>query len=547
MAFNLSSKKTAAPKNGGVPMVLAASRAEHSDYGLDPFIAFVNTFPHKLTKKLLAQYFESKAKENGEERFTIYGLRKIESILVNEFGKDFVAVAHPDTVHRFIGPKTRILGISTMDPVGLAYVSTTYNSLIGFGGDSMNAKEFRYLLSRPAVQKYRKNFKILVGGQGVWQIKDSGWQDELGIDYLFHGEGEAELIPVVKKILAGKKLPKYINAKRPDYNKTKMPIIKNAASYGMVEITRGCGRGCAFCTPTMKTRLSIPLDQIMEEVKVNVRDGSDMIFCATEDAFLWKTKKRFVPNTKELVRLYGSIANYPGVEYIQIAHAAIAPVLADKHLLEELTPILMPKTRWGPGYKKGYKKPFITLEIGIESGSSKVMKQHMAGKALPFSVDEWPDVAVQGIGMFNDHDWWPLGTLMTGLPGETEDDLVKTIELVDDLMDSKSFLVPLLFIPLEDAILGNERRVDLDYLSELQWEFIARCWKHNMEFWAPNSKWTWSSLMFMVYWSYTLWKHGPQSMRPVMRMLGLPDRLVGGYIGKGCDPAYCTDSEIEVK
>jgi hypothetical protein len=29
-----------------------------------------------------------------------------------------------------------------MDPMGLAYVSTTYNSLIGFGGESLNAFEF---------------------------------------------------------------------------------------------------------------------------------------------------------------------------------------------------------------------------------------------------------------------------------------------------------------------------------------------------------------------------------------------------------------------
>lgn len=533
------------PEDGGRLIVLTASRAEMADYGLDPFIAFVNTFPHRLTRKILQKHFIPRPMENGQERFAIYGIRKIESLLVDEFGEENVAVAHPDTLHQFIGPKTRVLGISTMDPVGLAYVSTTYNSLIGFGGDSMNAEEFRYLLSRPAIKKYRRNIKIIVGGQGVWQIRDSGWQDTLGIDYLFHGEAEEDLIPTIKAIIEGKKLPKYINAKHPDYSKVKIPTIKRAASYGMVEITRGCGRGCAFCTPTMKTRLSLPLDHIMKEVAVNVRYGSEMIFLATEDLFLWNTKTNFVPDEKKIHRMLSTIASYPGVKYIQVSHTAIAPILANKKAIEVVAPILLEKTRWTPEYKRTYKQPFITTEVGIESGSPRIMEKYMRGKALPLDVRKWPEIVVEGIGLYNDYDWWPLCTLMTGLPGETEADLTKTLELVDDLMDSKTFLVPLLFIPLEDAILGKERRVDLDYLSELQWEFITRCWKHNIDFWAPQTRWYLGPLLFGIYWMYTFWKHGPMSMRPFLKMMGFPERFVGGYIGKECQRHYCLGEKNE--
>lgn len=527
------------PEDGGRRIVLTASRAEMADFGMDPFTAFYNTFPHKLVRRAVEKYFRSRPNPDGTERFALYGLRKVEALLKERYGDD-VVVAHPDNLHRFIGPRTELVGISTMDPVGLAYVSTTYNSIIGFGGISMNAVEFKALLNHPAIQRYRKNFKILVGGAGVWQIRDSGWQKELGIDYLFRGEAEESLLEVVDKILRGEKLPPYIVGKPPDYTKTEIPLIQGAASYGMVEITRGCGRGCQFCTPTMRRRISFPLEHIMKEVEVNVRGGSEMIFLATEDAFLWNTHPNFVPNREALVRLYSSIASYPGVRYIQISHAAIAPVLADRKLLDELTPILLPKTLYTPEYKKTYRRPFVTVEVGIESGSPRIMERYMRGKALPFSVDRWPELVVEGIGEYNDHEWWPLCTLMTGLPGEREEDLLQTLNLIDDLKGAKVFLVPLFFIPLEEAILGKERRADLKNITELQWEFIARCWSQNIDFWAPQVRYYIGPASLAIYLTYLMWTHGPQALRPLLKFAGFPERLVGGYVGKGCEVSYCT-------
>ena len=36
-----------------------------------------------------------------------------------------------------------------------------------------------------------------------------------------------------------------------------------------IEIMRGCGRGCHFCSPTMRIRHSFPIDHIMKEVEIN--------------------------------------------------------------------------------------------------------------------------------------------------------------------------------------------------------------------------------------------------------------------------------------
>jgi radical SAM superfamily enzyme YgiQ (UPF0313 family) len=525
----------------GVPIVLAASRAEANEYGNNPFSAFICTFPKKLSGYVLKEHLENlETNSDGSAKRSIYGVRKVESMLIDEFGAENVVVAHYDQLDKFIGKKTKVFGVSTMDPMGLAYVSTTYNSLIGFGGEALNAAEFEKLMNHPAIKKYKPN--VVVGGQGAWQISEAKAQERLGIDCLFYGEGEKDIVDFFKKLMKGEKLPKIFQAGKTD--RENVPIIKHAASYGMVEIMRGCGRGCAFCSPTMRNRHSFSLDHIMNEVEVSIKEGTKSIFTVTEDIFLYKCKKNFIPNTPEVIKLYKTIANYPGVEYILLSHASFAPVLYDEKLLDELSPILLEKTKWTPKESKLYKRPFVSVEMGIETGSVRLMKKYMKGKALPFSVDNWPELVVESIGKLNDYDWWPLCTIMTGQPDETEDDVIATINLIDELKahNAKMFYTPVLFIPLKEALLGNCARSNLDNLTELQWEVLARCWKNNIDFWNPDMKKIYGPAFFAVHWLYARWKHGKKSTRPMLRLSGFP---VSQKIGRPCNPNLCGSNNFK--
>jgi radical SAM superfamily enzyme YgiQ (UPF0313 family) len=526
-----------AKHSSGYPIVLTASRAEANEFDNNPFAAFLCTFPYKLSGLALRAHLEHLTTNlDGSAQRTIYGLRKVEAMLIDAFGEDAVVVAHYDQLDKFIGKDTKIVAISSMDPMGLAYVSTTYNSLIGFGGESLNSSEFKKLITHPAIMQYKP--KIIVGGAGSWQISEAGMQKEFGVDVLFQGEGEADLVNVIQKMMNNEPVPPYFIAKKP--NRKTIPLIKHAASYGMVEITRGCGRGCQFCSPTNRTKYSVPLDNIMKEVEVNIKGGVSSIFTVTEDIFLYKSKPGFLPNRKEIVNLYKTIASYPGVDHILLSHASLAPVIYDRKLLEELSPILLEKTRWTPELNKSYPKRFVSVEVGIETGSVRLMKKYMKGKALPYSVDQWPELVVQGVGIMNDHDWWPLCTIMTGQPDETEDDVRATLDLIDDLRahQAKMFYTPVLFIPLKDAVLGNFRRTNLKNLSELQWEVIARCWKNNIDFWAPDMRWLYNPMFFFSHWLYARWKHGKKATVPMMHLAGFP---IAQKTDRPCTIDYCQD------
>ena len=472
----------------GYKIVLTASRAEMSQYGPekglspDEFEAFMCTFPRIFTQLYLKRFLKPLNSPDGRVKFAPYSLRKVEAVLANHYGAREVIVCHPDNLNECVGRRTELVGISTMDPLGLAYVSTTYNSLIGVGGESVNAYEFKKLLDRIKKLKKRYGFKVVVGGEAVWQIELSGKQAVLGIDHLVSGRSEEELSTTVERILDGSE-EKVIRFKGIDYSQTKIPVIQAPAIYGDIEITRGCGRGCAFCSPNLTRKDSVSHEDVMNEVKVNIDGGSEMIFTITEDMFLYKSKPMFHPNREEIVKLYQSIADYPGVRFIHLSHATIAPVLADKKLLPELAPILVSKSN-----RELYGKKFSTVEIGIESGSVNIMKRYMRGKARPFEVDNWPHIVKEGIAAFNENSIYPLCTIVVGWPGETEEDAAQTARLIEDLRDQGAimFYTPIIFTPIEKTPLGRSKRIGLKDLTETHLNIVERCWEYNVDIWGSQ-------------------------------------------------------------
>jgi radical SAM superfamily enzyme YgiQ (UPF0313 family) len=539
--------------NGGALIVLTASAPEISDYREkpndvpNPFMAFTSAFPNRIVprKILRNRWFHPEENPDHTAKYMPLGLRKVESILLKEFPEEDVKVVHPESLHHWVGPRTKVLGVNTMNPLGLAYVDTTYSSIIGFGGESINSAEFKHTVFHPNVLEH--NPTIIVGGGGAWQIDRANMFEEFGISSIMMGECENQIIPAFKKAIAGERLPRVIKGGKPKVED--IPHIKHRSTYGLVEIMRGCGRMCQFCSPTLRKKISFPADYILEEVRRNVAEGSNMAFTVTEDLFLYDSLPGFVPNRESIVNLYRSIAEVPGIDYIQISHSSLVPAIYDEQMIEELTHILLPKTLWNRKDHPFYKDDFISVEVGIETGSTRIMKEIMPNKAKPYSIDDWPELVTQAVGIMNDHQWYPLATIMTGMPGETEDDTIATLELLDDLKGTKMFFTPLLFIPLEDCLLNKSRVVPLDHLSDLQWDFISTCWNYNVDYWFPRYipyRITLVLGTIMVYYFYYRWKHGPRVARHAWKVAGFPEGfwpngLVKGRVVGGCDPAMCVE------
>jgi radical SAM superfamily enzyme YgiQ (UPF0313 family) len=267
----------------------------------------------------------------------------------------------------------------------------------------------------------------------------------------------------------------------------------------------------------MRRRHSFPLEHIMQEVELNAKNGTRMIILASEDIFLYRCNNKFLPNRQAISELINSIAAVQGVEFIQPAHAALAPVICDPEMIEEIGPVLREKSYWVTNETR-----HSSVEVGIETGSVRLMKKFMPGKMLPFKPEEWHDVVTKAIEIMNENYIWPLATLIVGLPEETEDDTTATLELVDKLKHSKLFFVPLLFTSEDECMLREARHMDLKHLTPLQWELLATCWRHNIEIFATDlAQWPSRLVAMFSYVLYYRWKHGKKSLQPLLKLSGM--------------------------
>jgi len=514
----LGLEKILSRENEGREVVLTSSWVEMSDFKLNPFIAFTGGFPYVVPLSLLRKrwYPPTPELENGVAKFAPYGLRKLQALLERE-GLEIV-VCTPARLKDFVGKRTKLVGVSTMDPLGIGFVSRTYTSILGFK-QSISAREFLVLIRLLKRLKKKYGFKLVVGGAGAWQIPYAGMQEQLDVDLVVVGEAEGA-VEELRKLLRGEEVSKVIYARRAEMEE--VPAITMPSLFGVVEITRGCGKGCQFCSPTMRKFYSFPLERVLEEVRLNAKAGTRMITLQTDDIFLYYHLRKFVPNREKIAKLVGEVAKVEGVEYLQVAHASLPPVVYDPKLIEEISPILVEKSRW-----KCRGKKVASPEVGIETGSLRLLKKYMKGKALPLKPEDWHEIVTKGIEILNKNDIYPLATLLVGLPGETEEDVKQTLELLEKLEGMGVFLVPLLFTSEEDCMLRRTKEVRSEELGRLYWEFFGRCWRHNIMVWSPGTE----SRLRMVAPLYPLfykWRFGDRAWHAYQILAGFenPTRAV---------------------
>jgi len=259
-----------------------------------------------------------------------------------------------------------------------------------------------------------------------------------------------------------------------------IPVIRGATIDGVVEIARGCGRGCDFCVPTMRLYRCLPMDHILKEVEVNVKAGRNPLLHA-EDVLRYGAKSIEV-NKRAVINLFRSVKNHPGVNGVGISHFALASVASALDVVEEISNILgVDEKNWFSG------------QTGIETGSPELMKRHMRGKCKPFMPEEWPQVVLRAFEILSDNNWVPCSTLIMGLPGETEKDVEHTISLVEKLRPFKSLIVPLFLVAM-GGLKGKTKSFTLEKMTAKHTELFLMCWEHNIK-WAPILIKEWSALV----------------------------------------------------
>ena len=247
-------------------VVLTADSSLMSDYRHNEFLGFGTCAPPNVIPDMLYKWliFPPIKTREGMPVAAPYGLRKVEAQLLKE-GFNVSTVA-PDHLAKHIG-NAKALGIHVMDPFGLGPASSTMATI--FKKEPFLAQYFRALLSSQALRKARKHgMRIIVGGPGAWQFRyRPEFVKKYGIDCIIEGEGEKVVGKMFRSALDGEKLPALYEAgtgESPSIEE--IPDIVGPSINGLIEIGRGCCRGCKFCSVTLRPLRSYPIDKILHEM-----------------------------------------------------------------------------------------------------------------------------------------------------------------------------------------------------------------------------------------------------------------------------------------
>ncbi|MFA7397797.1 MAG: radical SAM protein [Candidatus Bathyarchaeia archaeon] len=466
-------------KKNGAEIILTADRTLMSNYHQNEFLGFGTCAPPNFIPEWIYSYlfFPPLKTKRGQLGVAPYGLRKTEAQLLKEGFK--VNVVYPKSLKRQL-KNAKVIGIHTMDPFGLGPASSTLSAL--FKKEPYLAKHFQSLLKSPEIQNAKRNgVKVVVGGPGAWQFRyREGSLNELSIDCVVEGEGENVVGKLFRAAIEGKELPRIYEVGQDEVPSIEeIPEIEKPSINGLIEIGRGCCRGCQFCNVTLRPLRWYPIEKIERELSVNLDSGKVKSTCLhAEDVMLYGSNNT-TPNNEKLLSLHELVVKQ--CNDISWSHCSLAAIASAPKLFHEISEIILQKQSWWG------------VEIGIETGSPEIAKKIMPAKAHPFSADKWYDVVVEGMGLAHDNNLVPACTLIVGLPDEKEEDIIRTMDLVDELKDMRSLIVPLFFVPLGN--LTSKNWFKKTNLSERHKELLIQCaehdfyWVDNLVDWSIKGKW----------------------------------------------------------
>jgi radical SAM superfamily enzyme YgiQ (UPF0313 family) len=463
-----------------VDFVISTDRCLVSHHHGRVFLGFAATGPALGVPERVWKWVSCPAPgvdEHGRPRVAPYGLRKIEAAL-----QDAGFNAHiidPDYVAYYVTHGAKALLIGHHDYFAFGPPSNEWWLITG--REPVNRRSFISFISQPEIweAKRTRGLKVIVGGPSVWQWE--AWPESLKrwpVDTLVDGEAEKVVVELAEKVLAGEELPrKVVVPPKESPSIEEIPDIKAPASGGLVEIMRGCPRGCKFCSVTQRPLRFMPLDKIEREVIVNLEGGTGTITLHSEDVLLYGADV-VRPRAEPLLRLHERVVRLLDKYRAGFAwsHASLAAVkYAEEHgrIVSRISDIVL----------DGDLRKFFGVEVGIETGSVRLAKQIMPAKAAPYPAEQWPDIVEDAFAILTDNNIIPAATFILGLPGETEDDVYATIELLDRLRPYPSLIVPMFFVPM--GALKDKEGFKRSHLKPYHIEAMLASARHSIR-WAKE-------------------------------------------------------------
>ena len=280
--------------------------------------------------------------------------------------------------------------------------------------------------------------KLVLGGPGAWQVAgNESVRRELGIDHVITGYAEPNAPAVFHDLLAGKPLPAVISGAwqagspiprhlRPDDHGRGRTLARVRVEL-LVLHHRANADG-----PTCRRKRS------WRTVRTNLSTGNTSIAVLSEDFFRYGAEGLRV-NPEALISLLQALRQLPGLRLIQIDHANVASIAQyGNEQLRLIHDLLVGNNR----------HRYLWVNVGIETASGQLLRDiGAAGKMNQCPPGQWGEHCAEQLGRLCRAGFFPLASLMLGLPGETDEHLRQTLAWVESLGDQSLAIFPMLHAP----------------------------------------------------------------------------------------------------
>ena len=273
-----------------------------------------------------------------------------------------------------------------------------------------DAKEesIQYILEMAELRKTNKIKALLVTGCLAERYKDEVLQEIPEVDALMGTTSYDKILEVLDEVLVGKQVTRTedINV-LPDIKAKR--LITTGGHFAYLKIAEGCDKHCTYCIiPKVRGAYrSVPMEKLLEEARELANQGvKELILVAQETTLYGKD----IYGEKRLPQLLRELCKITTLRWIRILYC----------YPEEVTPELIMTI-------KEEDKICNYLDLPIQHASDAILKKmgrKTSKQELKQTIqalrNEIPDIALRT-------------TLITGFPGETQEQHEELMEFVDEM------------------------------------------------------------------------------------------------------------------
>ena len=154
------------PKDGGKLIVITAPLTEtidHAGYFIQMAMASLPIWMERVLDSKYPNWRKVEYNPDGSARYMPAGVRLLQTSLLREYSEDDIVACYPDDLHKFIGPRTRMVAVSTHNPLGVTFAAGVYASIFGSSKSPINSH-----YARAAFEKVKSSpFRVQRGRRGL--------------------------------------------------------------------------------------------------------------------------------------------------------------------------------------------------------------------------------------------------------------------------------------------------------------------------------------------------------------------------------------------